>query len=326
MTFATSNAAAFQEIDAKIIQKAAEWHTHLHSDEAKEEDVLAFEEWRNQHPSHAKVCARMNELWARFDGLDVNPSKMTLHKVLKSRQDKSLASKAGSLVVLLVAGWLGLSTPQADLTFADYSTSTGEQRVIELADHSRITLNTRSAIDVEFSETQRRIRLRQGEVLIDVAKDVARPFIVETEHGSARALGTQYIVRRNANNMEVTVIESTVQACAAKISNCVNLSAGERTIVTQEEIQKPIRVDAQAATSWTEKMLVIDDQPLSEVLREIERYRHGSVYFDADKIANLHVSGVFSLDDTDRTLEVLAGTLPIRVKQYTPLLTVVKPL
>jgi transmembrane sensor len=42
----------------------------------------------------------------------------------------------------------------------------------------------------------RRIELLKGEVLITTAKDSAlRPFIVQTRHGTARALGTRFSVR-----------------------------------------------------------------------------------------------------------------------------------
>lgn len=336
MTFATSNISLptaaqkmrVEQTDAEIIQRAAEWYAHLHSDDVQEQDRLAFEEWCKRHPDHVEIYARMTKLCARFDGLDTKPATIALQKALQSRQlkNKSLVAKTAAIFVLIVGAWLGLNTAPANYLLADYSTAVGEQRVIELADHSRITLNTDTAVDVDFSGAQRRITLRQGEILIDVAKDASRPFIVETKHGSARALGTQYVVRRNADSTDVTVIESTVQACAAKVSSCVNVNAGEQTTVTEDVVQKPIRVDAQSVSSWTKHMLVVDDQPLAQVLRELERYRHGRIYFDADKIADLRVSGVFALDDTDRTLAVLVGTMPIRVKQYTPLLVVVKPL
>lgn len=73
-------------------------------------------------------------------------------------------------------------------------------------------------------------------------------------------------------------------------------------------------------------MLVVDDRPLNQVLAELSRYRYGRIIYNENEMAGLRVSGVYALDDTDRTLAVLLATTPIRIKQYTPLLVVVSPL
>lgn len=53
-------------------------------------------------------------------------------------------------------------------------------------------LNSRSALDIEFDDNERRLHLRSGEILIQTAKGDTRPFIVETEQGRLRALGTRF--------------------------------------------------------------------------------------------------------------------------------------
>lgn len=314
--------------DADIIACAAEWHAHLHSGEAVNEDYTNFECWRTQDIRHAEIYARMEKLWARFDDVDAKPATIALNKALKSgaAKRKKVAAQALAFCLGIFGVWTALQTTPAKYMLADYRTAVGEQRVIELDDHSRITLNTHSAIDVDYSGKQRRITLQQGEILVEVAKDSTRPFIVETEHGTARALGTQYLVKREAEGTRVTVIESTVEACAAKVPACVTLKPGEQTVVTPDAVQAPSMVNAEVSASWSKHTLVVDNQLLAQVLQELGRYRYGRIFFNADEIADLRVSGVYALDDTDRTLSVLVATTPIRVKQYTPLFVTVSPL
>lgn len=314
--------------DADIIACAAEWHAHLHSGVAVNADYTSFECWRAQDSRHAEIYARMEKLWSRFDGMDAKPATMALNKALKSgaAKRKKVAVQALALCLAVFGTWTISQTKPAKYMLADYRTGVGEQRVIELDDHSRITLNTHSAIDVDYSGKQRRITLQQGEILVEVAKDSTRPFIVETEHGTARALGTQYLVKREVEGTRVTVIESTVEACAAKVPACVTLAPGEQTVVTPDAVQAPSMVNAEASASWSKHTLVVDNQPLAQVLQELARYRYGRIFFNADEIADLRVSGVYSLDDTDRTLSVLVATTPIRVKQYTHLFVTVSPL
>ena len=43
--------------------------------------------------------------------------------------------------------------------------------------------NARSAVDIQFSSGQRRVRLREGELQVEVAADAKRPFVVTTAQG-----------------------------------------------------------------------------------------------------------------------------------------------
>lgn len=54
-----------------------------------------------------------------------------------------------------------------------------------------MTLDAGSAADVIFEAGRRRVVLHRGETLVEVAHDAQRPFVVETQQGSARALGTR---------------------------------------------------------------------------------------------------------------------------------------
>ncbi|MNT87819.1 fec operon regulator FecR [compost metagenome] len=58
-----------------------------------------------------------------------------------------------------------------------------------------------------------------------------------------------------------------------------------------------------------------------QVLEALGRQRRGHLQFDAAALADLNVSAVLPLDDTDRALQLLAQALPIRLQQYTPLWT-----
>jgi transmembrane sensor len=51
--------------------------------------------------------------------------------------------------------------------------------------------------------------------------------------------------------------------------------------------------------------------PLGEWVAELGRYRRGVLRCDP-AVAGLRVSGAFPLDDTDRALQLLADTFPVR--------------
>ena len=56
----------------------------------------------------------------------------------------------------------------------------------------------------------RRVKLDQGEAFFDVSKDAARPFVVDIADKRVIAVGTQFSVRRDNNNIRVLVTEGRV--------------------------------------------------------------------------------------------------------------------
>ncbi len=77
-----------------------------------------------------------------------------------------------------------------------YATGIGEQRSIVLADGSTVDLNSRSKIRIRFSSERRGVELIEGQALFKVAKDHARPFVVDSDGTRVRAVGTQFDVYR----------------------------------------------------------------------------------------------------------------------------------
>ncbi|MCB5184765.1 FecR family protein [Methylobacillus gramineus] len=323
------------EPSSSMVLQAADWYVQLHAPECTEAERAAFDAWLKIDAAHGVAYERMEKMWSNLHEVIPAPALNALEQVLTPEFKpvrSRLSVKSLALGISLVVGaWLGSQSGTASYLMADYSTAVGEQRVVELPDHSRITLNTYSAIDIDYSNKQRRIHLLQGEVLVEVAKDAARPFIVATRQGTARALGTQFVVKREIDATKVGVIESVGEACTLKrmFSNappeCVTLHTGQGTHIENEHINQPSDIDVSAIAGWANGTLAVDDQSLADVLLELERYRHGRIHFNAEDIAHLRVSGVLPLNDTDRALDMLTTYLPVDVKNYTQFFTVVTP-
>jgi len=59
------------------------------------------------------------------------------------------------------------------------------------------------------------------------------------------------------------------------------------------------------------------------VLAEIERYRRGRIILMDGSLGDAPVAAIFSSKQLDNALNALASTLPIRIFQANPLLTMV---
>lgn len=316
-----------------MVERAAFWIGQLHAPEATDAERAACARWRSEHPAHEVAWQRMCALWDGFGDSAGLPRAATraaidagtvaaAHARRRLRQRAVAVWSAGTVLVLLaltapmqqpVAYWL-----------ADIRSGAGERRVVQLPDDSRITLDSGSAADVRYGADARRIVLRQGAVLVDVARDPARPFLVETPQGTARALGTRYIVSREADSTLVAVLESQVEVCASSGVDCRQLRPGQQLRLDAKGLGTVETRDAADSDAWTQNQWAVENRPVAEVLAVLERHRPGRIRFDAQALEGLRVSGVFPLDDTDRALDVLAATLPLRVARYTPWWVVVQ--
>lgn len=334
MSFAASANSTPDQPSASMVEQAADWFILLRDDDVADKDKAAFAAWLELHPLHQLAYERMQAMGQTINHIEARPALHALEQSLapEFKPVQKLSAKALALSLAgMVAVALGLQTETAGYWLADYHTAVGEQRVIELPDHSRITLNTRSAIDLDYSEKERRITLRQGEVLVEVAPDKNRPFIIANRDGTSRALGTQYLVRQLPDATQVAVVESTVEACASQgvllsaAPSCVTLQAGQGTWLQHKQKLEVKPVDVDGLTSWSSGRLAADNLSLVEVLQELERYRPGHMMYDQQALADLRVSGLLPLNDPDRALEMLSNYLPLEVKHYTPWLVVVSP-
>ncbi|MGG2396842.1 FecR domain-containing protein [Pseudomonas sp. SH1-B] len=314
------------QVSARALDEAIAWQLCLDSGNASEQQRREFATWLTAHPEHDLV-------WRRLGGIDQQLSAanapMARRALLQSsvNRRRSLRRIGGtSLSLLLAAGVaLGLLAQQRPLGdyLADYHTASGEQRNLLLADRSQIRLNSRSALDVEFDTEERRLRLRSGEVLIQTAKGDTRPFIVETDQGRMRALGTRFLVRREGATTELIVLQSAVAAKPQAAAEERIVHSGERVRMDSQHLSDsapaPIGADA-----WSRGMLVADNLPLQRLIDQLGEYRSGYLSLDPS-LAQQRISGSFPLHDSDKALAALALSLPVRTEQIGPWWTRVVP-
>jgi transmembrane sensor len=193
---------------------------------------------------------------------------------------------------------------------SDYHTGWGERRKIALDDGSLVSLNTHSALSIEFSPEQRVIKLLEGEAYFQVSHDSDRPFVVVTSHGVAEVTGTAFNVYEQSGRMTVTVSEGRVRVYPeGGESRAVELTAGLEVSGDGREIGPVLRVDVQQKLAWREGLLVFSMQPLAAVVDELNRYLPGKIMVADPRIRERIVSGAFDLTQPQDVLTAIEKTL-----------------
>jgi transmembrane sensor len=303
-----------QSLDHATLEAAARWYVDLRGEAPNEAIREAHRRWLERDPRHLQAWERLARLQDKLEQVAPGIARPTLASARAKRRDVLKV-----LSILLVAGGAGTlawnTTPLPTL-MADQRTGTGERRRVRLDDGSQLQLNTATAVDVRYSENLREVRLLSGEILIETAHDErARPFVVHTADGSIRALGTRFVVRREADHTQVCVQEHAVEVRAAILAGpAVRVNAGQQLSFRQDEVDPVQRANPQA-DAWTRDMLVVNDWPLADFVMELQRYRPGHLGCDP-AIAALRISGAFHLGDTDTILDNLTSTLPVRIRRF----------
>lgn len=316
---------------------AAHWMVQMSSDveETRRRAHQEFDAWKRADPRHAAAAANMERLLGQVHAVrDTGTSgagNAALASVLagqgKRRRVKYYAAGLALACVLAVPAWLVMQAYPPSYLMADVRAGTGQWKTQTLSDGTRITLNSASAVNLRYDASRRAIELLQGEILVDVAKDASRPFLIETRDGSMRALGTRFVVSREASSTVLSVLESrvtvqTAQQREAKSADSTLVQAGQSVRIVPHSVGPVTQIDARSLESvWMQHRLFADDRPLTEVLDTLSRYRSGHIDYDAASIRHIRISAVLPLDDTDRALQLLAANLPgLRIRTYTPLL------
>ena len=199
------------------------------------------------------------------------------------------------------------------------ATAKGEFRKVPLQDSSVATINSASRIEVDFTPTLRKINLRQGEAWFEVAKDKAKPFIVQSGDANIRAVGTAFAVRRFANGTEVLVTEGTVEVWSKQgKAQRRQLGAGERAFLPADAgaiavARQPAEVVRKLA--WREGKLILKNQTLNEAVADFNRYSAKTIVILDDGLRAKRLFGQYQLDAPElfaRDVSTVLGA-PLRI-------------
>jgi transmembrane sensor len=318
--------------DAAVESEAVAWLLRLDDPDAGEADWLAHAAWLEAAPANRAVFDRAQRLSAELAalapdlirGLDAvvpmsSPRRPARRKVSFSRWGWTTAALAAAACFVVV-----LAPALRPVPSVEYQTAKGETRTVALADGTVIHLNGGSRIAVRLERHARRVEMIRGEAAFDVAHDPARPFLIAAADRRIRVVGTEFDVLDTQGLVRVTVrrgVVSVAPASASPDADGVLLKVGDQL---DHRVGEPVsavhQVDPEVAFAWRRGDLVYRDQPLSEVVGDLNRYFETPVRVTGPA-ANLRFSGVLVIDTEDAVVARLQAFLPISVDRASDGLT-----
>ncbi|MCJ8144086.1 DUF4880 domain-containing protein [Ancylobacter sp. A5.8] len=285
--------------------EAIAWVALLTSGDATRDDAVRLKVWRARSPAHEIAFRRASAVW-RGVGSAPAPSRL-------SRRLFLAGAGAGAA---LAAGWAGTMIgvlPGLDQLLSDHATAVGEQARIDLPDGSLVDLDGASALDASFSAGARAVTLVAGAAAFAIATD-PRPFRAAIGPGEVTAANARFAASVGARQIVIDCIEGRIEV---RCGGVTTLQAGERARLAAGSIaggslagRETLAPDA--AASWRRGLLVFADQPLADVVADINRHRRGRIVLARPGLGERRVDGVFHLDRGDEIVTNLAAALKLR--------------
>lgn len=187
----------------------------------------------------------------------------------------------------------------------------GKRSSLILADGSKVWVNSGSTLKfpTTFNADTREIWVN-GEIYIEVKKNEALPFHVNTSHMKIHVVGTRFNVTAYAEDVEHSVV---------LVEGCVDVSIEEEKarllpnqILSVLKDQISVRkTDVNNYISWKDGYLQFASEPLSNVLKRLSRYYDRPIDCE-DNIADLKCNGKLVLfENIEEVLKTIYNTIPI---------------
>lgn len=308
---------------------AAQWVLRAQGEDFRDEDIVNLTQWLEAAPGHAEAFENAMLLWGQLDGLKdfetatqpvAAPADVVNIGDWRDRQAahinrpiwKTPGAMAGIAAALVAAILIPLFTMQSAPAQV-YETAKGGRQTVALADGSTLNLNTDTRISVQLSGHARKFTLERGEVALKVVHDANRPLTLTAGDTQITDIGTEFNVRRDDTSVAVAVRQGEVQLATNGAAEKILYRGDTAVHQTGAPGVTLTHGDPDEAFAWQTRHVIYRDQPLSVVVKDLNRYFATPIVVD-DQAGKLRLSAILTLDSEPLVVRRLQDFLPLQAK------------
>ncbi len=290
-------------------------------------EIKDWQSWSEQHPHESTNL--LKKIWEASgsyknnyhpdveQGLVALKSRMGQHreaKIVRLSPAKIALRIAAGLALLLVATYFLKDQFIGSDNRSIVSTPSTDTKEFSLSDGSIVTLNESSemSFDPEFSKKIRKVVL-EGEAFFKIARDVNRPFVIETEVGLVKVLGTSFNIRSYPNEdlFEVYVASGKVKVELKDAVEPVELNAGEFLRYNKSN-KKALKGKDKTGLSngWLTGVINFKGQNIPTILMGMERLFRVKIDLKTDQRPDCLQTLTIRKGQLQETLDVLKTSCP----------------
>ncbi|HEX8938123.1 MAG TPA: FecR domain-containing protein [Sphingomicrobium sp.] len=296
-----------------------------------------FAEWLEADPANRRAYDEVTRSWEISALAATDPTVVTMRTealMVRPPKQRDFSRLWGALataaLMLIVFTGISLSYPGLIGSARDIAarrdqitlrTGIGERATATLDDGSTVVLNTNSTLEINYTRLRRDVRLLAGQVLFKVAHDAARPFVVAAANHEVVAVGTEFEVRLEGQNVRVALLQGRVRV-APITAGRRGPAAEEVAVMTPGEqlVASPAgmlvnRTDVGELVSWQSGRVRFDNIRLAEAVAEMNRYSRTRIVIDDPAAADIRITGAFRTGQSYSFAQTIGEAFPIEVEQ-----------
>ena len=322
----------------RIGHEADRWLVRAAEGPFETQEARAFNTWLLADPEHERryrqgqAALREVAQMRNADDLDVLMAPSLYERItgagcdavdwLKARKMTIALPAAGAFLAASGALAIALLLPRDIANPSpiepDFVTKIAEIREEILPDGTVVTLGAASAVDIQFTEQERRVALASGEAFFDVARDTGRPFIVVADNTLVRVLGTRFDVSLGSSTVDIAVAEGRVEVIQPEDGARMIaerdvkhvLTAGQQVAAAKTGRVRPVETIApDNVAAWRRGELIWVDAPVADIIADLNRYSETRIILGERSYADLDYTFAFHTDDVARAASLLANAL-----------------
>lgn len=299
--------------------------------ETNEAERMIVEEWLEKDANNREAYLQMKKLWDSLpkplEVLEVDVDKAwTDFKVARDRRAAELTEMpkkktkiiqwnwwaAASILLVCMVGIYVFDRLQREEM---HLVSQEAVRQDSLPDGSLVTLNknTELAYSSTWSNKNRNVELKKGEVFFQVHKDKKHPFVIATGHTNITVLGTSFNVRRIPNATEIIVATGLVKVAYAdkeiflRPEQMVTIRDSDTMKVDQKPIQDKFY------KYYVDRVFDFENTSLKRVAEVLSKAYDYKVIIDNPELEKIPYTAKFEQNSLAEILKVMQNTFGLKV-------------
>lgn len=233
----------------------------------------------------------------------------------KSGWIRYLSIAAALIAIVSTVFWY---TKDSEDTYEIAETQNAATKELRLADGSFIHMN--NATQIRYRKNHRdsvRLVFLKGEAFFEVEKN-EKPFIVQTDIGRVRVLGTQFNIWSRKKETRVFVHEGKVSLTINRDSGSpqsTEISANQLAIANESLIEDITEIqNSDRLIGWREGRIVFNRTELVEVAEELERIFDQKIKLEQEDLGSLSITANFHKKPVKDILEAVCLALDLKFR------------
>lgn len=314
-----------------VREEAVQWFLDRLESRLSPTQEQRFQSWLNSSANHREIYCSVEKVWmvagmGKDDPILETTSPQLAKSSVEDRNDqdaeadlvdrgsgRSFFKKAlisCAVIVLAVAPATKLiynfRAAPAEEALQYFKTETGQRATITLPDGTVVKLDSKTEISFQRLPNERQVKLAFGRAYFEVAKDPSKPFVVEAEGQTIRAIGTAFEVKIEADTVGVVLAEGKVRVEETGKPNLgTDMTPGRQLTINPNRKWVLTNVDVEKETGWIDGRLIFLHDPLSQAIVEVNRYSARKLTFKDEPIPDKLIVGSFPAGDIESFIRAL---------------------